>query len=257
MGTFGDTLRQAREDLGVSLVDAERETRIHRRYLEALENEDSGVLPAPVYTRGFIRTYCQYLGLNPEGMIDLFGPRQAIEAQAELRPIPAQFSTPRSISLRPVVALGLLVMVGLLAAYLWAQYNSFVESLNQAEQAPSARTAVPAPVAAKPSPSPSPALATGLSPRPVAVAPTPPPTPSRGLVVEARVVERTWIEVWTDERQVMAETAQAGLTRTFQAEQQVKMRVGNAAGVQVIVNGSSQGPLGARGQAVEASWGRQ
>ncbi len=56
MGTFGDTLREAREDLGVSLADAERETRISRRYLEALESEDEAALPAGVYTRGFIRT---------------------------------------------------------------------------------------------------------------------------------------------------------------------------------------------------------
>jgi hypothetical protein len=190
-------------------------------------------------------------------MLDLFGPRDAVEPKSDLRPIPAQFSTPRSVSLRPVVALGVLVMVGLLLAYLWAQYNAFVESLNQPEQPSIARTALPVPVAAKPSPSPSPVLAASPSPVAVASTPTPPPTPARGLVVEARIVERTWMEVWTDERQVLAETVQPGTTRTFQAEQQVKMRVGNAAGVQVVVNGASQGQLGASGQAVEASWGRQ
>jgi cytoskeleton protein RodZ len=257
MGIFGDNLREAREDLGVTLLDAERETRIHRRYLEALENEDEAVLPPAVYTRGFIRTYCQYLGLNPDGMLDLFGPREAVERRADLRPIPAQFSTPRSISLRPVAALGILVMVVLLLAYLWAQYNSFVESLNLAEQASIARTAVPVVAAAKPSPSPSPILAASPGPVELASTPTPPPTPARGLVVEARILERTWMEVWTDERQVLAETIQPGTSRTFQAEHQVKMRVGNAAGVHVIVNGTSQGQLGARGQAVEASWGRQ
>ena len=258
MGTFGDTLRQARGDLGATLADAERETKIHRRYLEALENEDESALPAPVYTRGFIRTYCRYLGLNPEAMLDLFGRRRTSEERPELRPIPAQLSPSRAVSLRPVALLGIVVMVGLLAAYLWAQYNSFVESIGQVEQVPSSRSAasptVPpksAPLVVSPVASPSPA------PIAVVASPSPEPTPARGLVVEARIVERTWLEVWVDGRSVMAETVQAGGTRSFSADHQVRMRVGNAAGVQVIVNGVSQGPLGAQGQAVEASWGRQ
>ena len=256
MGTFGDTLRQAREDLGASLSDAERETHIHRRYLEALEGEDRTTLPAPVYTRGFIRTYCRYLGLNPEAMIDLFGVREEPAQRTELRPIPAQLNAPRPVSLRPVVVLGLVVMAGLLVAYLWSQYNSFVESIGQAEQAPISRAAAsPSPVAkpvglgASPSPSPSPPALAG--------SPEPAPTPARGLVVEARIVERTWLEVWVDGRSVLAETLQPGGSRSFSAEQQIRLRVGNAAGVQVVVNGVSQGPLGAQGQAVEASWGRQ
>ena len=259
MGTFGDTLRRAREDLGASLEDAERETHIHRRYLEALENEDRPALPAPVYTRGFVRTYCQYLGLDPRAMLALFGEPPAGEETAELRPIPAQVNAPRSISVRPVVALGVLVMAGLLVGYLWSQYNSFVESLGQVEQVPTSRTA-PSPTTL-PQPSPpvvaSPSPAASPSPPVLAASPSPAPTPTRGLVVEARVVERTWLEVWVDGQSAMAETVQSGGARTFSAEQQVRMRVGNAAGVQVVVNGVAQGPLGARGQAVDASWGRQ
>jgi hypothetical protein len=75
--------------------------------------------------------------------------------------------------------------------------------------------------------------------------------------VEAKAVEKTWLEVWVDGQSVLAETIQPGFTKSYSADQQVRMRVGNAAGVQVVVNGSSQGPLGARGQAVDAIWGRQ
>ncbi|MFN8521970.1 MAG: DUF4115 domain-containing protein [Chloroflexota bacterium] len=254
MGTFGDTLRQAREDLGASLEDAERETHIHRRYLDALENEEAGKLPAQVYTRGFIRTYCQYLGLNPDAMVDLFGPKRVLQETVSPRPIPAQFSSPRQVTLKPVLILGAVIMAGLLFAYLWAQYTSFVESLGRAEQLPSRVSGTPAaprgaaPQAAVPTPSPS----------PVAVAsPIAPPTPIRGLVVEARVVERTWMEAWADDRPVVAEIMQPGTVRTFTAEQRIRMRVSNAGGVQVIVNGTSQGQLGSPGQAVDASWGRQ
>jgi hypothetical protein len=79
----------------------------------------------------------------------------------------------------------------------------------------------------------------------------------KALLVEAKVVDKTWMEVWVDGRSVLAETVQSGFTRSFSADQQVRMRVGNAAGVEVVVNGTTQGPLGVRGQAIDAIWGRQ
>ena len=259
METFGQTLRDARDDLGVSLADAERETRINRRYLEALETEDVSRMPAAVYTRGFIRTYSQYLGLNPEEMLDLYGPQQVIEDRVEIRPIPAEISTPRSVPFRPAVGLAGLIVASLLAVYLWGQYTSFLENVEQIDQAPTTRAPTPVVGARSPSPSPipaspGPALA-GASPSPVV--PSVAQAPERGLIVDAKVVDRTWMEVWVDGRSVMADTVQAGYARSFTAEQQVRMRVGNAAGVQVVVNGQTQGPLGVRGQAVDAIWGRQ
>src|SRR5207244_11216619 len=72
--TLGETLRQARLDKGVSLADAARDTRIRRAYLEALEAEDAASLPPAVYTRGFLRTYAEYLGLNAQALVDLYQP---------------------------------------------------------------------------------------------------------------------------------------------------------------------------------------
>jgi cytoskeleton protein RodZ len=257
LGTFGQALRDAREDLGVSLDDAERETRINRRYLEALETEDDSAMPPAVYTRGFIRTYSMYLGLDPEAMLDAYGPQQAIEDNVRIRPIPAELNAPRSIPFRPAVVFAGLIVASLLVVYLWGQYTSFRETVDQIEIAPTTRAptaTVAVSRASSPSPSPGSAIPSlaGPSPSPVVAV-----VPERGLVVDAKVVDRTWMEVWVDGRSVMADTVQVGFTRSFTAEQQVRMRVGNAAGVQVVVNGSNQGPLGGRGQAVDAIWGRQ
>src|SRR5690242_14588437 len=177
MGTFGDTLRQAREDLGASLYEAERETRINRRYLEALEIEDDSSLPPAVYTRGFIRTYCQYLGLSPDGMLELFGPRRAIDERVRIRPIPADVAATPRRSFRPVVTLAGLVLLGLVAIYLWGQYTFLKENVGQLDASASPRAApTPTPgvrgVAPVASPSPAvpgiPVLAVGSpSPAPV------------------------------------------------------------------------------------------
>lgn len=62
MSSVGSYLRELRERRGVSLDEIARVTRVGRPYLEALEAGDSAKLPAPVFTRGFIRAYCQALG---------------------------------------------------------------------------------------------------------------------------------------------------------------------------------------------------
>lgn len=72
MGELGTRLRDTREARGLTIEDAERDTRISRKYLDALENEQFELIPAPVYARGFLRSYSQYLGLNPQELLGLF-----------------------------------------------------------------------------------------------------------------------------------------------------------------------------------------
>ena len=64
------SLSQARIARGLTLEDAERSTRISRRFLVALEEHNYGVFPAPVYARGFLRTYCRYLGIDPDPQLE-------------------------------------------------------------------------------------------------------------------------------------------------------------------------------------------
>ena len=59
----------ARERKGVDLVRAERDTKIRVRYLSALERGDYRDLPGAVYTKGFLRNYAIYLGLDPEDVL--------------------------------------------------------------------------------------------------------------------------------------------------------------------------------------------
>jgi cytoskeleton protein RodZ len=67
---IGATLREARNRRKVDLVEVEAEIKIRIRYLQAMENEAWEVLPGGAYTRGFIRTYASYLGLDGERLAD-------------------------------------------------------------------------------------------------------------------------------------------------------------------------------------------
>jgi cytoskeletal protein RodZ len=117
MAPLGETLQRARLARGVTLEEAERTTRISRRYLEALENENFGLLPAPVYARGFLRTYARYLGLEPAALLPLF-PVGYLDVPL-LEPMP-KVTTPTTwpgsgLLAAGVVAVLLVVVVGLYA----------------------------------------------------------------------------------------------------------------------------------------------
>jgi cytoskeletal protein RodZ len=282
MGSLGETLRQARLDRGASVADAERETHIRRKYLEALESEDYAALPALVYVRGFIRSYARYLGLDPEATLDLYAPSRVREERPVLRSATPQLSGGRPISARVFIGIAGLLLAGLLLAYLWTQYNYFVESLSQADQRTPTRvgagaaggavavssptrneaTLGPAPdrvgfAAANPDrPDSASSVPTVAATPTLAAAPVLLPTPERGVVLEARVTERTWMEVWVDGTSQMQATLQAGASRSFTANRSVRIRVGNAGAVQVTVNGEPKGPLGEKNQVKDFVWER-
>jgi len=68
----GNELREQREKLGLSLYEVFRRTRIPIGYLSALERGELHALPVACYVLGFVRTYCQFLGLKPEPYLDCF-----------------------------------------------------------------------------------------------------------------------------------------------------------------------------------------
>src|SRR5688572_8312637 len=72
MSDFGELLRHARAYRGVTLRDAERATRINRNHLAALEKEEFSDLPPLIYARGIVRTYAEYLGLDPIAVLAHF-----------------------------------------------------------------------------------------------------------------------------------------------------------------------------------------
>lgn len=75
---IGSVFREARNRRKVDLSEVEAATRIRVRYLRAIENEEWDVLPGGVYTRGFIRTYAGFLGLDGERLAEDY--RKSVEA---------------------------------------------------------------------------------------------------------------------------------------------------------------------------------
>jgi cytoskeletal protein RodZ len=128
---LGEVLRGAREAKGVELSRVERDTKIRARYLSALERGEYRELPGPVYTKGFLRNYGLYLGLDPEYLVDLY--RLETSGVAIERPAPG--TGPRARRRRRtrtfVVTPGLVwaailtIMVGAFIAWLTFEFVNF------------------------------------------------------------------------------------------------------------------------------------
>src|SRR5437762_2351804 len=77
MFELGASLRAARHKRGLELDAVQRELRIRKRYLEALEGERFELLPGQVSARGFLREYAEFLGLDGSLYLDEYNPRFA------------------------------------------------------------------------------------------------------------------------------------------------------------------------------------
>ncbi len=116
MPELGQTLSQSRVARGLTLEDCERDTRISKRYLDALEREDWKVFPAPVYSRAFLRTYAQYLGQDPAQMMRQF---QTQTEEPAFKPLPEIAAPAPTGSMNYLLAGGVVVFLLVAGAFLY------------------------------------------------------------------------------------------------------------------------------------------
>lgn len=110
MFQIGPSLREARTRRGFSPADVHKAVRIRERYLTALEEERWEMLPGDAYTKGFLRTYAEFLGLNGQLYIDEFNARVAQHEEEPLVPdVLKRNELPRGILFRTI---GALILVG-------------------------------------------------------------------------------------------------------------------------------------------------
>ncbi|HEX9408926.1 MAG TPA: RodZ domain-containing protein [Methylomirabilota bacterium] len=274
MSSLGPYLRGLREAKGMSLDDIARSTRVGRRHLEALESDTFGELPAPVFVKGFIRAYCEFLDSSSEEALGLYRETTGEPAapHGPLRPLLAprpRRAGPLAISIILFVALG----VSLFALRLGLQSSrkdTSTVSTPAKEEARKATASVSASSVGKPgadasgtpSAAPTPA-APGASAPAAALAPSSSPaapSASAPAAVEAkpgnhhlivRAIEPTWLRVQVDEGQVAEELLQTGAVREWNATRRFTLTVGNAGGVEIDLNGKRMPSLGAKGAVIQ------
>jgi cytoskeletal protein RodZ len=269
---IGEALRRERERQGISLEDIARNTRIQKRFLNAIEAEDFDNLPGLVFTRNFVRQYAEALGLDAEPL--LAGLPRLDEATIQL-PVPPARPRKRSSYSRPGPGLASLVWPALAVAagiFLYVHFHSFKDArLNpmariRAEIAAlreipvnrdrSRSTEAISPPAVTPPASPSSLSSSSLptsddapSPRPgTAPAPGTPGSAASPVQVVVTAIQEAWVELSADGKTSFAGILMPNERKEVSAAEQVKIVAGNAGGVTVSLNGKPLEPLGPVGQ---------
>jgi helix-turn-helix protein/uncharacterized protein DUF4115 len=99
--SLGQTLRTRREQLGIGLDQVERDTFIRARQLMAIEEDRFDALPGEAYARGFVRTYADYLKLDPETCVQYLNASHF--ASPEIVHSPTRDPLPRRLRREPRV----------------------------------------------------------------------------------------------------------------------------------------------------------
>ena len=126
MLTVGRILKEARLKSGITFEEAEKATKIRRKYLVALEKNEFSQLPGRAYIAGFIRNYSDFLKLNPEPVLAIF--RREYTDNQKAGVLPKGFTQPlssSSFSLTPKIAAitASLFLLTVFFIYLFIEYR--------------------------------------------------------------------------------------------------------------------------------------
>lgn len=245
MFEIGTTLRDSRVRRNISLPQAEAETKIRVKYIQAMENEDFDVLPGSTYAKGFLRTYADYLDLDYQVVLDEYNERFGTGEHREHNIQPPRTARPKAPHKRQnylFVAVVAVVIIAVLAYLGWGNSGNQQATLTPASVDTTTQTATGA-GAASTGPATAPATAT------VNTASTPTRTQPVGLqsLAFSATSGDNWIEVRRGSASgevIWGGTLSKGNSKSFTADAlaggSVWLKLGSTVGLQIRVNGQSQ-----------------
>lgn len=266
---FGDALIRQRERLGLSTSKIEEEIFIPIRYLEILEKSQLEGLPSPVQGRGMLKNYAEFLGLDPDPLLDQFASvlqkKHHMEGQDQSSPEP-KIQVPGQVR-------RLLSGPGLVSALIFILVGSAITGSFFLVFGKNGENQLPTPTI--------PGVADVLLPSQTATATLTPvpeeggisiditaspevggeanienPTPtiavldSTNVQIQIIVLQRSFVRVTVDDEVVFEGRLQPGNVEVFEAERSIEILTGNAGGIEVIFNQRDLGALGLFGEVV-------
>lgn len=226
MESVGERLKKIRLEKGITLEEVHKKTKIHLNILEELE-EGRLINKSPLYVKGFIKLYCNFLGVNPEEFIEGFKKPELKTEYTEIyqKPIlPApkiklSMFKPHFKIIRALVTLVLLLVLGIGAVNLVkAHKKSAAVSLHKKAKGK--------------------------------ILATPSQVPSEIIRVGIRARQDCWIKARVDGKVLFADVLRKGRFENWQAKEKIELSLGNAAGIDLELNGKIISPLGRRGQVI-------
>jgi cytoskeleton protein RodZ len=288
--SLGELLKKERGIKGLSYTQISQKTRVRSRFLEAIENEEWDLLPAPTLVKGFIRSYARVLDLDEERIVELYG------EEVRTNNFPEKFNLPSMPRRKiwPFVVSGMLVfLVMIWGFYAWRTYS--IESKGGADTSTEIVQNTPEkdplfvsdePPKKRTSPSdeksdsskidlkltaddPVVNLETQEKPPDSDIPPLPPvignaagnapkveTPPASGtaenieLLLKGHVTERTWLRISIDGMKPKEYTFTPSDKPEWKAEKDFRLLIGNAGGIVLEFNGKKMDNLGKQGQVI-------
>ncbi|MEM7351114.1 MAG: RodZ domain-containing protein [Acidobacteriota bacterium] len=242
--SFGTWLRRQREVREIDLREIADSTKVSMSYLQAFEEDRFGVLPSPVFAKGFLRQYARYVGLDPEEVVNFYLAARHPEGEAEPSLQPRTVPDPPS---RNYILIALAV-IALLALLVWllSAYNERSQApaisaaptptpTREAPQTPAAQPVETAPVA---SPNEVDTPPSEAQPEPEVVPSEQASEPVPPLRVTLDFISDCWVEAAIDGVKRHSELRVQGESLLLDAEEVVEFKIGDVSAVQVEVNGA-------------------
>jgi cytoskeleton protein RodZ len=271
--SVGERLRRARLDAGKTLEQVAAETKIQLWILEAIERDDLSRVPGGVFIRGYLAAVARAVGVNPSEVWTAYSPAPAQPSPAPPAPVASPPPDPNESSSTPLWQYVVIVTMVLAAIVLWRNMTHGTADVaalptppppvsappTTVPVPPAAAAAVPAPTAAPVATQPTESGATATSGATPATAPPEPhegdaaATPTAPLVVELHANGEVWIEASVDGERKAYRLLMAGEDLRLDAQNEIKLLVGDASAVSYTINGMPARSLGGPGVVREIS----
>lgn len=239
----GGLLRYTREQYGQTIQDIERALRIRGIQIEAIERGDVDSLPGRVYVIGFVRTYAEYLGLDGGEIVKLYK-LQYMDSQpnkvALSFPLPASESKTPSMT---VVIGSLAVMAVLLLG--WNSLSSSPEERNMVSAVQPVPEEISSRFEEEPVVSAPPAVVQESPQEQQESVPPASPESSEQKGIILNILENSWVEIKDGEGKVIVSNVLDKGDQYFVPDSPgLNMSLGNAGGVEIVLDGRVLKPLG-------------
>lgn len=247
---IGHVLRDARHSRGVTLSDAAQHTGVRETHLAALERDELEAYGIdPVYVRGILRTYADYLDLDSAALLARYraDEEQAVArtARTAARPtatatasVPAGRGRRRATTAITGVVLLVAVLAGATVAVLWWQGDDRPPAASAGEGATS-ETAVAAVVSEEPTSEPSEEATDADN-----LLDIPQSTEGPGeLTMKLEFTDKVWVRVVVDGRTKLEGIMRPGAVTQFTGKDEIQLRIGVADAVEFSLNGAWYGNI--------------
>ena len=243
--SLGSLITQARKSAGLSIEDLSAATNIRSSLLREMESDSFGNCGGETYARGHVRNIATKLGVDPLIFIAAFEEEQ-MQVDRSMQDLLVEKGVMKEPQETRKVSWKVLATISI--------SSLFVVGLAQIIISNTSSLDIPEPIAT---------TSESASPTPSATAseatPTVEETVSTGTGVEL-VITATRAKSWlfvsdASGRTLFSGQIARGTTKTFSTDLSLNVKVGNAGGVDLTVNGKAVDPIGADGEVVSVSYG--